>query len=430
MTKPIAAHQSSSTEAALVEKAHRVLPGGHFGSMALDLVIREGKAGHVWDESGNRYIDYLLGSGPMLVGHAHPEVVEAVTRQVARGTTFYTNNAAGIELADRIVDAVPCAEKVRFCSTGSEATFFALRVARAFRKRDKILKFEGGYHGNHDYAHMSTVPKQLKNFPNANIDTAGIPKVLQGEVLVAPFNDAAAAAAIIEEHRDDLGAVICEPMQRLIPPKPGFLKALRDVTAKYEIPLIFDEIVTGFRLAYGGGQQYYGVTPDLCALGKIVGGGYPLGAIAGRADIMAHFEKSTAGDAFAAQSGTLNGNPVAAVAGLATLDILRRPGSYDRLFANGRLLRSTLVAALAKSGLPSTVVGEPPLFDVVFAYGEMSDYRAVARGDGELLRHFNAALLARGILKGDNKIYVSLAHTETDIAESGQIFDDALKSLQ
>lgn len=424
-----AALLTSDAEAHLVGIARRVLPGGTFGSMASDLVIREGKAGHVWDVSGNRYVDFLLGSGPMIVGHAHPEVVAAVTAQVARGSTFFTNNAAGIELAERIVEAVPCAEKVRFCSTGSEATFFAMRVARAFKKRDKILKFEGGYHGNNDYAHMSTVPNRFVNFPNATMDTAGIPKVLENEILVAPFNDPAAAVAIIEEHRHDLAGVICEPMQRLIPPRAGFLKAVRDVTAKHEIPLIFDEIVTGFRLAYGGAQDYYGVVPDIAAFGKIVGGGYPLGAIAGRADIMAHFDKSSAGDAYAAQTGTLNGNPVAAVAGLATLEILRRKGSYEHLFAIGRQLRMALSGALEKSGVPATVVGEPPLFDVIFAKGDMIDYRASARGDAGLLKRFNAGLLARGILKADNKIYVSIAHTEADVAEAERAFEDVAKSL-
>ena len=420
--------KTSDAETALVETAHRVLPGG-FGNVALDVVIREGRGAHLWDLSGNRYIDYMLGSGPMVIGHAHPEVVAAVTEQVARGSTFFVNNEPGIRLAAAIVDAMPCAEKVRFCSTGSEATFFAMRVARAWRKRDKILKFEGGYHGNNDYAHMSTVPKRPGNFPMAAIDTAGIPKVLQSEILVAPFNDAAAAAAIIEEHRDELAGVIVEPMQRLIPPKAGFLQALRDVTAKFGIPLIFDEIVTGFRLAYGGAQEYYGVVPDIAALGKIVGGGYPLGAIAGRADIMAHFDKASAGDGFAAQTGTLNGNPVASAAGLATLEVLRRPGAYECLFANGRAVKSALESALAATKLPATVVGEPPLFDVVFAKGEITDYRAVAKGDPTLLKNFNAAMLARGVLKAENKIYISTVLTEADISETATAFREAAASL-
>ena len=423
------ARQSSDAERSLAATALRVLPGGNFGNMATDIVMREGKAAHLWDISGNRYIDYLLGSGPMVIGHAHPEVVAAVTEQIARGSTFFVNNEHGIRLAEAIVDAMPCAGKVRFCSTGSEATFFAMRVARAFRKRDKILKFEGGYHGNNDYAHMSTVPKRPGNFPAAAMDTAGIPKVLESEILVAPFNDADAATTIIEEHRDELAGVICEPMQRLIPPKSGFLQALRAVTAKHEIPLIFDEIVTGFRLAYGGAQEYYGVVPDIAALGKIIGGGYPLGAIAGRADIMAHFDKSASGDGYAAQTGTLNGNPVAAVAGLATLEVLRRPGSYERLFANGRALRSALEAALSASGLPATVVGEPPLFDVVFARGSMHDYRTTAKGDAAMLKRFNTALLERGILKADNKIYISLAHTGEDIAETAAAFRAAAQTL-
>ncbi len=337
---------TSEEERALALEARRVLPAGGFGNIASDIIIRTGRGGRVWDVSGNEYVDYLLGSGPMLVGHAHPEVMEAVLEQVPRGTTFFANNEHGIRLAAEIVEALPCAEQVRFASSGTEADLYAMRLARAFRKRDKILKFEGGYHGMSDYGLMSLWPTRPGNFPQAQPDSAGIPRAVADDVLVCPYNDLETARQVIHAHRDELAGVIVEPMQRLIPPVPGFLQGLRDITAECGIVLIFDEVVTGFRLAYEGGQGYYGVTPDLCTLGKVIGGGFPLSAVAGRADIMAHFDRAAVGEAgFLPAIGTLSGNPVAAVAGLATLRILKRPGAYERIFANGRAIREGSYAA-------------------------------------------------------------------------------------
>ena len=345
----------------LVEQARRVLPGGSFGNMPAEVILKEGKGGRVWDESGKEYVDFLLGSGPMFVGHAHPEVTAAVQAQVPFGTTFFGNNRHGIALAQAIVDAVPCADQVRFVCSGTEADLYAMRAARAFRKRDKILKFEGGYHGMSDYALVSLAPKNPGNFPRGSIDSAGIPKSVADEMVVAAFNDIDMVRSLIEEQKDELAGVIVEPFQRLIPPKPGFLQALREVTAKHGIPLIFDEVVTGFRFAYGGAQEYYGVTPDLCTLGKIVGGGFALAAIAGRADIMAHFDRITMNDEdFIFQVGTLSGNPVASVAGLATLDILKRPGAYEQVFATGRTLMD---AELSVAGLRD-LVGRQQLFQL------------------------------------------------------------------
>ena len=260
----------------LVAEAKKVLPGGSFGNMPAEVILAAGKGGHIWDENGREYIDYLLGSGPMFIGHAHPEVTKAVQTQVETGSTFFGNNKHGIALAQAIVDAVPCAEQVRFVCTGTEADLYAMRAVRAFRKRDKILKFEGGYHGMSDWALMSMAPKNPGNFPRATPDSAGIPKSVADEMLIAAFNDVDMVESLIREHKDELAGVIVEPFQRLLPPQPGFLQALRRITAKHGIPLIFDEVVTGFRFAYGGAQEYYGVTPDLCTLGKIVGGGYAL----------------------------------------------------------------------------------------------------------------------------------------------------------
>ena len=410
--------------------ARRVLPGGTFGNFPAEVVIREGRGGRVWDEEGREYVDYLLGSGPMLVGHAHPEVTAAAQAQIAKGTTFFANNRLGIELAEAIVEAVPCAEQVRFVSSGSEADLYAMRAARAFTRRDKILKFEGGYHGMSDYSLMSLAPPRSGNFPLPLPDSAGIPKSVRDEVIIAPFNDAAAVADLVREHRDELAGVIVEPFQRIIPPLPGFLAALRKITAANGVPLIFDEVVTGFRLAYGGAQEYYGVVPDLCTLGKVIGGGFPLAAIAGKAEIMAHFDKSQVGDAnFLVQIGTLSGNPVAAAAGLATLAVLRRPGAYEQLHATGRELMAALGGLLKAAGIAAQISGEPPLFDVVFSAEPVRDYRGTLAGDAGLLRRFNALLRERGILKGESKYYISLAHTPEDVRFTIEAWQSAIKAL-
>jgi glutamate-1-semialdehyde 2,1-aminomutase len=416
---------------AIVDKAKRVLPGGTFGNFAAEVVIREGKAGRVWDENGREYIDYLLGSGPMLVGHAHPEVTEAAQAQIARGTTFFANNRLGIELAEAIVEAVPCAEQVRFVSSGTEADLYAMRAARAFTRRDKILKFEGGYHGMSDYSLMSLAPRRSGNFPMAVPDSAGIPKSVRDDMIIAPFNDTEVVASLIREHKSDLAGVIVEPFQRIIPPAPGFLEKLRRITAENGVPLIFDEVVTGFRLAYGGAQEYYGVTPDLCTLGKVIGGGFPLAAIAGRAEIMAHFDKAKVGDEnFLVQIGTLSGNPVAAAAGLATIAILRRSGAYEQLHATGRELMGALGELLRRAGIAAQISGEPPLFDVVFTDEPIRDYRSTLTGDPAMARRFNALLREHGILKGEQKYYVSLAHTPDDIKDTIAAWESAIAELK
>jgi glutamate-1-semialdehyde 2,1-aminomutase len=415
----------------LLDDAKRVLPGGSFGNMPAEVVVRSGKGGRIWDEHGKEYVDFLLGSGPMFIGHAHPEVTAAVQSQLPHGSTYFGNNRHGIQLAKEIVDAVPCAEQVRFVCTGTEADLYAMRAARAFRRRDKILKFEGGYHGMSDYALMSLAPKNPGNFPRPTPDSAGIPKSVQDEMLVAAFNDLEMVESLIKEHKDELAGVIVEPFQRLLPPKPGFLQGLRKVTQEHGIPLIFDEVVTGFRFAYGGAQEYYGVTPDLCTLGKIVGGGYALAAIAGRADIMAHFDRlAMADEDFLFQVGTLSGNPIASIAGLATLEVLKRPGAYEQVFATGRELMSGLDGLLKKAGIKAQVIGEPPLFDVLFTDHPAKDYRDTLKADKAILARFNKLLRERGIMKGESKYYVSLAHTRADIDQTLGAWSEAIAELK
>ena len=427
----MASRSISDKEKELVRKAHQYLPGGSLGNVRKDIVISKGRAGRVWDVSGNEYVDYLLGSGPMLVGHSHPEVMAAVRDQLERGTTFFATNDQAILLAEEVVKAVPCAEKVRFSTSGSEATLYAMRAARAYRRRDKILKFEGGFHGMNDYALMSTKPSVPLDFPHPTPDSAGIPRSVQEEMLIAPFNDLETTSAIIERHHDELAGVIVEAFQRLLSPKPGFLEGLREVTKQYEIPLIFDEVVTGFRFAYGGAQEYYGVTPDLCSLGKAVGGGFPLTAVAGREEIMAHFDpEATERADFVPQIGTLSGNPVAAAAGLATLKILRRQGTYEGLFATGQQIKEALQRLLDEAEIPARVVGIAPLFEVFFTEAEISDYRSTLSSDHQTLGRFNQLLLEEGVFKGASKYYISTAHTQEDVDHTIDAFASAIQELK
>ncbi|WP_108880089.1 aminotransferase class III-fold pyridoxal phosphate-dependent enzyme [Anderseniella sp. Alg231-50] len=402
-----------------IDRANAVLPAGGFGNFDPGIIIREGRGSRVWDEDGNEYVDYLIGSGPMLLGHGHPEVLEAVQEQLPKGLTFFANNAAGIELAEQICDAMACGEQVRYVTSGGEADMYAMRLARAFTGRDKIMKFEGGYHGMSAEAQMSLAPDKLTNFPLAVPDSAGIPSGVRDEMLVAPFNDIEFARSLIAEHGHEIAGIIVEPLQRVIPPAPGFLQALREECDRHGIVLVFDEIVTGFRFAYGGAQELYGVTPDVCTLGKIIGGGFPLAAIAGKAGIMAHFDKAKVGaDGFLMQLGTLSGNPIAAVAGMKTMEILRRPGQYDKLRALGKTLMDAISEHLGKAGFDHQIVGDPTLFDVLFTSTKIKDYRDVYKADAARNLRFNKLLRDKGIFKSPGKLYPCLALTEADIEQT------------
>jgi glutamate-1-semialdehyde 2,1-aminomutase len=405
------------TQADWIARAREVLPAAGFGNFDASIVIARGEGARVWDEDGREYVDYLIGSGPMLLGHGHPEVMEAVLEQLPRGMTFFANNARGIELAEAIVDAVPCCEQVRFVTSGGEADMYALRLARAYTGKPKILKFEGGYHGMSAEAQMSLAPTRQVNFPTPVPDSAGIPQGVADEMLIAPFNDLEAVASVLAEH-DDIAAIIVEPLQRIIPPQPGFLQGLRALCDRHGVLLIFDEIVTGFRLAYGGAQERYGVIPDICTLGKIIGGGFPLAALGASAEIMAHFDKASVGpEKWLMQLGTLSGNPVASAAGIKTMEVLRRPGQYDRLRELGQNLMDMQSGALTERGIPHRICGDPTLFDIYFTEADPVDYRSARHRDARLNDVWNGCLRREGVFKSPGKLYPSLAlqgeHLET-----------------
>lgn len=412
------------------KRAQDVLPGGGFGNFDPGLVIESGQGARIRDVQGREYVDLLIGSGPMVLGHSHPEVMEAVFTALPQGQTFFANNPRGIELAEVICAAVPCADRLRYVSTGGEADMYAMRLARAFTGREKIVKFEGGYHGMSAEAQMSLAPERLANFPNAVPDSAGIPRAVQDGMLIAPFNDPDFIRSLLAAHGQDVAAIIVEPLQRIIPPAPGFLQALRDEADRHGIVLIFDEVVTGFRLSWGGAQAHYGVTPDLCTLGKIIGGGFPLAAIAGRADIMAHFDKTIVGpDGWLMMTGTLSGNPVAAAAGLKTLEVLARDGQIDRLRSLGNDLMKSMTDALSARGIAHRIVGDATLFDVVFTDREVRNYRDTAQADRNRSAAFAKALLSRGVLKPAGKTYPCLALTDDDIAFVDAAFHSAADAI-
>lgn len=406
-----------------IQRAKQVLPAGSLGNFDPEIFIKEGKGSRVWDEDGKEYVDFLIGSGPMLLGHGHPEVLDAVSSQLGKGMTFFANNSASVELAEEICRAVPCAEQVRYVTSGGEADMYALRLARAYTGRSKILKFEGGYHGMSAEAQMSLAPTELANFPQAVPDSAGIPSGVRDEMLIAPFNDIESVSSILDEYENEVAAVIVEPLQRVVAPADGFLQALRDECTKRSILLIFDEIVTGFRLSYGGAQERYGVVPDICTLGKIIGGGFPLAALAASNEIMSHFDKSLSGDRFLMQLGTLSGNPVAAVAGLKTMEILRREGNYQKLMDNGTAVMASVKKHLDNSGQPYQISGDVTLFDILFTSTPIVDYRSSITANQSVNAQFNKVLRENGVFKAAGKTYPSIALTDVDL----ELTDEAIR---
>jgi glutamate-1-semialdehyde 2,1-aminomutase len=420
--------------AELFELAERVLPGAGLGGYALPEDIRfvfaEGSGARLRDVEGRDFIDYVGGAGALILGHSHPAVVEAVQRQAARGMhVFGTLNEPAIRLAARLVEDIPCAEKIVYGTTGSEATAYAMRLARAFTGRDLILKFEGAYHGNHDYALTSTFPKALGNDPHGQDDTAGRPSGTRSTMLVAPYNDARAVERIVKERRAELAAIIVEPIQRIIPARPEFLQALRRICDESRVLLIFDEVVTGFRLAYGGAQVHYGVTPDLASFGKVIGAGGPLSCVAGRADVLDLCDPRRKGEPNAVYvNGTLHGNPVAAAATLAMIDELARPGTYDRLNGFADLACGECQKVLDRHGLPAIAEHSGSLWQILFMTERPVSQADIMASDGAAMGRLDAECLRRGLyaLPGVRRFF-STAHGEAELEDTLRILDAACR---
>lgn len=422
---------------AWVSRAFGVFPGGSLGEFnlpeELSTVLSHGKGCRLYDVGGQEFIDFSIGWGSDILGHAHPAIVGVVREQIGKGSNFSYVSKPAVELAEEIVRCVPCAEMVRFAASGTEATMYCIKFARAFTGRNKILKFEGAYHGSHDYGIMSLFPHKLLDYPEAEPTSAGYSQAIKDEVLIAPYNDMETTAGIIGEHSETLAGVIVEPLQRCTPPRVGFLAGLSELTKQYGIILIFDEVVTGFRLAYGGGQERYGVTPDICALGKGLGGGYPVGAVCGRKDIMELCTESRLGtdERYVWFAATLGGNPVSAAAGLATLAELRKPGVYERLYELGDQAREGLREVLRQRKVKGQVLGDGPITQVVFSEEEIVDYRSIFRADRAKARKFSLALFKKGIFLNPlgTKLYISAAHCPADIDRLIELADEALSEL-
>ncbi|WP_207238250.1 MULTISPECIES: aspartate aminotransferase family protein [Pseudomonas] len=412
--------------------ANRVLPGGSFNSVAFgaasNVIVKSGLGCKVTDISGREYFDCINGSGPMLLGHAHPEVVEAVRKAAECPSNFYVLNDKGIELAEKLVEAIPCAEQIKYGVSGSDATFFAMRIARAVTGRSKILKFEGGFLGVNDYALMGMGPSPdiEPHYPQAVPDSAGIPASLESEVFVVPFNNIAIVREVIQRNGNEIAAVIIEAQHRCIDPAPGFLESLRDITKRAGILLIFDEVVTGFRLAYGGAQQRYGVVPDLATYGKVVGGGMPLSAVAGSAELLSRCDPHKASNPdYCYISSTMSGHALPASAGIATLNVLSRDGVYERLYEIGDRFRAGVRDVFRHRGMDVQLPGSGPLTTVVISKDEVTDYRTSVKGDINLQKRLMARMVENGVLT-HGKFYLSLAFSNADIDHVVHIMDESL----
>jgi glutamate-1-semialdehyde 2,1-aminomutase len=420
----------------LFAKARRLMPGGvnspvrAFRAVGGDpIFMASGKGAMMTDVEGKSYIDYVLSWGPLILGHAHPEVVEALARVVETGTSFGACTPREVEMAERIVEAYPSVERVRLVNSGTEATMSALRVARAATGRDKILKFEGCYHGHGD----SLLVKAGSGVATLGLpDSPGVPRALAELTVTVPFNDSAALEEAFRLHHHALAAAIVEPVvgnMGCVPPRQGFLEKLRALTHEQGTVLIFDEVMTGFRVAYGGAQQLYKIDPDMTTLGKIIGGGLPVGAYGGKARLMDLV--APAGPVY--QAGTLSGNPLAVAAGLKTLEILRRPGIYERLDSLTSKLTNGLTADAARQGVALTVNRVGSMFTAFFTTDPVSDYRNAKNADTTAYGLFFRTLLDSGVYFPPSQFeaaFVSTSHSEGDVTATLQAASAAISGLR
>jgi glutamate-1-semialdehyde 2,1-aminomutase len=420
----------------LFERARRSIPGGVNSPVrafkavgGTPLFIRKAEGSRMWDADGKGYIDYIGSWGPMILGHAWPPVLEAITETARRGTSFGAPSALEIELAERVVRMVPSIEKVRFVSSGTEATMSALRLARGFTGRRKILKFDGCYHGHAD----SLLVAAGSGVATLGIPgSAGVPPGTVADTLVAPYNDLAAVERVIAEHGADLAAVIIEPVagnMGCVAPRDGYLPGLRELTRKAGALLILDEVMSGFRVALGGAQTIYGGKPDITCLGKIIGGGLPVAAYGGRAEIMDHI----APDGPVYQAGTLSGNPLAMAAGCVTLDALARPATYEKLESTSARLHGGLLEAISGSDVKATINRVGSMITLFFTPGPVTDYASAKTSDTALYARFFHAMLEQGVYFPPAQFeaaFVSLAHSASDVDATVKAAREAFHALR
>ncbi|MFC2013878.1 glutamate-1-semialdehyde 2,1-aminomutase [Chloroflexota bacterium] len=419
----------------LFQEAQKYLPGGVDSPVrAFKAVggtppfIVSGMGSRIYDEDSNEFIDYVCSWGPLILGHSHPQVVEALKQAAERGSSFGAPTKLEITLAKMISSAMPSIEMIRFVNSGTEATMTALRLARAVTGRDKMIKFAGGYHGHND----GLLVKGGSGLATLGIpDSPGVPVECAQNTLVAPYNDARAVELLFRQYPKAIAAVIVEPIAAnmgVVPPQPGFLNGLREVTREFGALLIFDEVITGFRVAYGGAQALYGIIPDLTCLGKIIGGGLPIGAYGGRREIMEMM--TPIGPVY--QAGTLSGNPLATTAGIETLKVLRDPDVYSQLESKAAHLERSVAAASNRAGISLYTSRIATLLTVFFTCGPVVDYESTKQANVALFSRFFHGLLAKGIYWPPSQFeaaFISLAHSEEDIQLTVEAAQKTLDSL-
>ena len=423
----------TTTSNSLFARAERVIPGGvnspvrAFRAVGCSpLFIREASGATITDADGNRFIDYVGSWGPMILGHAHPAVIEAVRRAAERGTSYGAPTELEIELAERIIEAFPSIELVRLVSSGTEAVMSALRVARGFTGRDRIVKMEGCYHGHSDGL-LVKAGSGLATFGTP--DSSGVPADFARNTIVIPYNDEQALRQVFEERGSEIACVVVEPIagnMGCVPPAPGYLEAVREVTARSGALSVFDEVITGFRVAYGGAQELYGVQPDLTCLGKIIGGGLPAAAFGGRADVMNKI--APLGSVY--QAGTLSGNPLAVTAGLEMLKLLKQINPYPELERRSAKLANGLGEAASQAGLPSTINRVGSMMTAFFTEGPVTDWPSAAKSDTERYARFFRSMLEEGIYLAPSQFecaFVSFAHSDADIERTIEAARSAMR---
>ena len=427
---------NTSRSQALYKEALGLIPGGvnspvraFRGVGGQPLFIERAEGPYIWDADGNRYIDYVLSWGPLALGHTHPAVVEAIREQAGKGTSYGAPTALESELARLVIDMVPSVEQVRFVNSGTEATMTALRLARAFSGRDKIVKFEGCYHGHAD---MLLVQAGSGVATLGLPDSPGVPSGATADTLVAPFNDLTAVSDLFDQFPDQIAAVIIEPVggnMGVLPPDDGFLPELRELTARHGALLIFDEVMTGFRIALGGAQELYGVLPDLTTLGKVIGGGLPVGAYGGRAELMATV--APAGPMY--QAGTLSGNPLAMVAGLATLRELRQPGIFEAMVEQSEKLGKGVAEAASKAGVPIWQNAVGSMFCTFFTGQPVNNAASARSADTVAFGRYFHAMLDNGVYLAPSQFeagFMSAAHDDAVIEATIKASQQAMLAVE